>query len=249
MTSRAGLAISLLAACAIHAVVLLVPHIAMSAETPMPVVELDLSAALGSPEGPPLGIPVNAPRAAAGKKVKTQPQPEKTMPPEASHPSTPLEPPAEKALIAQPDETSPTSQETAGPTAPMDSNSGSSDAKGDSTTEGPFIAPSEGEGGGSGPTAVSPTGFLPPRPLTEILPIYPLNARRLGFEGLVRVAAIVDTSGTVTSAEVVASSGHFSLDQAVLESVRRTHFLPATQDGKPESCRILVPRRFSLHEH
>jgi protein TonB len=50
----------------------------------------------------------------------------------------------------------------------------------------------------------------------------------------------------VTSAEVLSSSGHGSLDQAALEAVRRTTFDPALQDGKPVVCRIVIPVRFTL---
>ena len=60
------------------------------------------------------------------------------------------------------------------------------------------------------------------------------------------MTALVDESGTVTSAEVLSSSGHGSLDQAALEAVRRAAFTPALRDGKPVACRIVIPVRFRL---
>jgi periplasmic protein TonB len=50
----------------------------------------------------------------------------------------------------------------------------------------------------------------------------------------------------VTSAEILISSGSALLDQAALDAVRRTAFTPATQDGFPVACRVIVPIRFQL---
>jgi protein TonB len=73
-----------------------------------------------------------------------------------------------------------------------------------------------------------------------------MSARRSGIQGVVKVTAIVDVSGSVTSAEVLTSSGHASLDQAALEAVRRAHFSPALREEKPVPCRIVIPIRFQL---
>ncbi len=97
-----------------------------------------------------------------------------------------------------------------------------------------------------GKPAVSTPVFIPPTTRTAILPTYPRSARRSGLEGVVKVAAVVDESGKVTSAEVLSSSGHGSLDQAAVEAVRRAAFDPALQDGRPIACRIVIPVRFKL---
>jgi protein TonB len=76
--------------------------------------------------------------------------------------------------------------------------------------------------------------------------VYPRNARTAGWEGIVRISALVDKAGMVVSAEITSSSGHAVLDQAALEAVRQTSFLPARQDGASIECRVVVPIRFQL---
>jgi protein TonB len=95
-------------------------------------------------------------------------------------------------------------------------------------------------------TTVAVPTFIPPRPLSEILPKYPLGARRSGFEGVVKVSVLVDERGTVTGIDVLSSSGHASLDQAVLDAYRHARFAPALQDGKPVAGRLVIPVRFRL---
>ena len=101
---------------------------------------------------------------------------------------------------------------------------------------------------GAGPGAGTDigAGFHAPRPVADIRPQYPRSARRAGWEGLVRIAALIDESGVVTSAEVSSSSGHSVLDEAALVTVRQTLFNPARQDGRAVACRVIIPVRFQL---
>ena len=240
MGPRLGFVLSLLAACGIHAVVLLVPRAAIVEKAPTPIVELELAAAPARAEGPPGESRAIAPRAAAERTEReTQPAPEEAVPPGASRPPAPIEPPAAAASVEQ---------SVASFLAPSATGSGAGSAsEGDGTSETSSAAPSGGAGGAaSGAPAVTLSALIPPRPLAEILPTYPMSARRSGFEGVVKVTAMVDASGAVTSADVLATSGHASLDQAALEAVRRAVFAPALQEGKPVPCRIVVPIRFQL---
>jgi protein TonB len=63
---------------------------------------------------------------------------------------------------------------------------------------------------------------------------------------VVKVGVMVDDRGAVTGVEVLSSSGHASLDQAVLDAYRHAHFAPAQQDGKPVPGRVVIPVRFRL---
>jgi len=247
MGHRLGFVLSLLAACGIHAVVLLVPRAPITEKAPIPTIALDLAAAPVHADGPPAETRATAPRAAAVRTEReTQPAPAEAVPLEASRPSVPIEPPAAAASVEQSVASFPASPEPAGAPSIIGSGAGPA-SEGDGASETSSPAPSEGAGGAASRSpAAAPTGFIPPRPLAEILPTYPLSARRSGFEGVVKVTAMVDASGNVTGTEVLTSSGHASLDQAVLEAVRRALFSPALQDGKPVPCRIVIPIRFQL---
>lgn len=100
--------------------------------------------------------------------------------------------------------------------------------------------------GGPGSGGLDPIADINPVPLRDIAATYPASARRLGQQGLVRVEAVVDDTGVVTSELIAASSGFGALDNAALDAVKRTHFLPAMKNGKPVACRIIVPIRFQL---
>jgi len=103
-----------------------------------------------------------------------------------------------------------------------------------------------GTGTGGAGTAGDVTGLLTPRPLAGIHPDYPRLARKAGWEGVVRINALVDDTGVVVSAEISATSGHSVLDQAALEAVRLTVFAPARQSGKAVFCHVIIPVRFQL---
>ncbi|MDR3530808.1 MAG: energy transducer TonB [Rhodopila sp.] len=62
-------------------------------------------------------------------------------------------------------------------------------------------------------------------------PIYPAQAELHGEHGSVVVIIHVSENGFATGAEVVASSGVESLDQAAVAAVRKWHFHPAMKDG------------------
>jgi len=248
MGPRLGFVLSLLAACGIHAVVLLVPRAAITEEAPIPTVELDLVAAPVIEEAAPTPRKI-----APGIEKTASPVTHQGAPPLTDSPG----PAAAAPSFEQPPPSPPTTSE---PTeAPVSQGLEALSASGnDSSVAGPAAEDSnasadagsaQSAGGAAaviGAAAATVSTLIPPRPLAEILPTYPLSARRSGLEGVVKVIAMVDTSGTVTSAEVLTSSGHASLDQAALEAVRRALFSPALQDGKTVPCRIVIPIRFQL---
>jgi protein TonB len=61
--------------------------------------------------------------------------------------------------------------------------------------------------------------------------VYPLTARRRGWEGEVRVRFLVERDGTVSDVEILSSSGFSVLDEAAaatLQRIRRLPPLPST---------------------
>lgn len=78
------------------------------------------------------------------------------------------------------------------------------------------------------------------------IPEYPWAARRAGREGRVVVQVSVRPDGQVAEADVAHSSGHASLDESALETVRRWRFEPAVQAGVPVAGTTKVPITFRL---
>ena len=265
MKPRLGFVFSLLAACGIHAAVLLLPSSAGREGSRTPTIELTL--AIGDAEVS-AGVERAAPTARAAAIPAVQAAPIATPMAPAGERPVPASPaaPSSEALLAQDaapstvqvaDATAPASEAavvaasdgppggTAGPATP-DGSSGGDSAVGPSGFGGATGAETGGSAGGG---AVDPTtvGLTPPRPRTEIVPAYPRSARASGLQGTVKIAALIDESGALVNAEVLASSGHASLDRAALEAVRHARFAPAVLRGKAVFCRLIIPFRFQLN--
>lgn len=94
-----------------------------------------------------------------------------------------------------------------------------------------------------------PPALIPPSAIQYlVLPdiVYPSTSRRLGEQGLVVVAVLVDTEGVPQQAQVVQSSGFDRLDRAALAGVRRARFRPYTEDGRPMAGWARIPIPFEL---
>jgi len=73
-------------------------------------------------------------------------------------------------------------------------------------------------------------------------PIYPRDAEMRRQHGAVVVVIHVSETGVATGADVLATSGVASLDEAALDAVRKWHFRPALQAGRAVS--FDMPFRF-----
>lgn len=259
MRPRLGFALSLLAACGVHAIALFVPRAALVQDVHVPTVEIELTEVTG-PQGPaappaPAIVPIAA---RAPTQVEAPPQPEAPPGTVAAAEPSGAEPPlaaagaeAETPVIDQPvvgalpavdaPEASSGVESVA-----VQSPAGGASSAAASSPAAPSPAGAAHDGAAGASTRIAAPAFVPPRPVSEVLPTYPLSARRSGFEGLVKVSVLVDESGAVTGVEVLSSSGHASLDQAVLDALRHAHFAPAQQDGKPVPGRVVIPVRFRL---
>lgn len=84
-----------------------------------------------------------------------------------------------------------------------------------------------------------------PRFLQRIEPAYPEAERVSGREAHLVVEVVVDIRGRVLEASIVKSGGpHF--DQAALDAVKQSLFVPGYIDGQAVVVRFQIPFRFQL---
>jgi TonB family protein len=94
------------------------------------------------------------------------------------------------------------------------------------------------------------TGFVelgevkPPKLIKAVTPLYPLNARRLGFEGVVIIEATTDLKGRVAKTKVLKSVPF--LDQAAVKAIKQWVYEPFVINGRPRAIVFTVSIRFSL---
>jgi periplasmic protein TonB len=77
-------------------------------------------------------------------------------------------------------------------------------------------------------------------------PAYPPTSRRMGEEGVVALAVLVDERGRPVEVRVQASSGFPRLDQAAVEGLRQWRFKAAVRDGAATTAWTSVRVRFRL---
>lgn len=110
------------------------------------------------------------------------------------------------------------------------------------------------------PVVVAETRPAPPAPVPEPLiearfdadylsnpkPPYPMQSRRLGEEGVVRLRVHVGPDGQALKVEIKVGSGYPRLDQSALDTVARWNFIPARRGATPVASWVVVPIVFSL---
>jgi periplasmic protein TonB len=79
------------------------------------------------------------------------------------------------------------------------------------------------------------------------LVVYPLSARRRGLAGKVEVEVVLEPTGRVRDAAVVASSSHSMLDDAALDAVRSLPPVPLPENLPRRPLRVRLPIVFDLH--
>jgi protein TonB len=77
-------------------------------------------------------------------------------------------------------------------------------------------------------------------------PMYPTLSRRVGEQGRVVLRVLVNPEGRADDVEIRSSSGHFRLDEAARETVRRWRFVPAKRGDQPVPAWVLIPISFRL---
>jgi TonB family protein len=84
-----------------------------------------------------------------------------------------------------------------------------------------------------------------PQFLNRIEPYYPEDERNAGKEALVITEIVVDTRGRILEVSIIKSGGA-EFDQAVLNSINKSSFVPGYVDGSPVVVRLQIPFRFNL---
>ena len=96
------------------------------------------------------------------------------------------------------------------------------------------------------PSSSSPEEKVSVGVLRSVRPIYPLIAKKSGWEGTVRVRVTVETNGRASKVDVSRSSGHKVLDDAAVKAVKRWSFRPARDGNIPIRSVVVIPLGFSL---
>jgi periplasmic protein TonB len=94
--------------------------------------------------------------------------------------------------------------------------------------------------------APAPARVSEPVPRHTPAPGYPRLARRAGEEGSVLCRLHLDAAGAVLTVEVVESSGHARLDEAVRETLATWSFEPRREDGRAVPGSLLHRVTFRL---
>jgi len=99
---------------------------------------------------------------------------------------------------------------------------------------------------GSQPAAPIAVGgeVKPVQLISSVPPVYPQLARSQRVSGDVKIDALIDENGRVTSMKVV--GGPVLLHQAAMDSLRQWKYKPATLDGKAVSMHLVVTVQFRL---
>lgn len=94
------------------------------------------------------------------------------------------------------------------------------------------------------PTAPLPIGgdVIQARLLKSVPPIYPPTARAQHISGEVKIDALIDANGNVSTMTII--SGPTLLHKAALDAVKQWKYEPAQLDGKPTSVHVTVGVQF-----
>ena len=75
-------------------------------------------------------------------------------------------------------------------------------------------------------------------------PFYPNEERKRGIEGTAHVRVSISSTGRITSARLVKSTGNKTLDRAALTSVKKGTMNPARRGSSAVSSEMIVPFEF-----
>jgi periplasmic protein TonB len=80
------------------------------------------------------------------------------------------------------------------------------------------------------------------RLLKSVPPVYPTTARTQHISGVVKIDALIDATGNVSTVTIISGPG--LLHQAALDAVKQWRYEPAELDGKPTPVHLTVTVQF-----
>jgi protein TonB len=80
--------------------------------------------------------------------------------------------------------------------------------------------------------------------ISSVSPVYPILAKNQHVSGDVRLDALIDANGRVTTMKVI--SGPTLLRQAAMDALRQWKYQPAALDGKFVPMHLTVTLQFRL---
>jgi protein TonB len=100
----------------------------------------------------------------------------------------------------------------------------------------------------SAPSAPLPVGgdVKPARQISTVPPVYPSLAKSQHVSGDVKIDALIDATGRVTTMKVI--SGNTLLHQAAMDALHQWRYQPATLDGKPVPMHLTVTIQFRMQQ-
>ena len=86
----------------------------------------------------------------------------------------------------------------------------------------------------------------PMTPLSQVPPLYPLRAKRMGIEGWVDVKFLVTEKGIVDQITILKAKPVKIFDQSVIRCISSWRFSPGTVEGVPVKTWVMTTIRFEL---
>jgi len=84
-----------------------------------------------------------------------------------------------------------------------------------------------------------------PKPLENIIPVYPKEAMEKDIEGTVVLKCFIDKFGNVTDIEIL--KGVPSLNDSAIEAVQSVKFSPAKKENQIFSSSVIIPIKYKLN--
>ncbi|MGC8579335.1 MAG: energy transducer TonB [bacterium] len=108
-----------------------------------------------------------------------------------------------------------------------------------------------GSGGGNGAGSGGGEGIVssnqldnPPALITFKNPVYPVEARKQGIEGVVVLKVLISPDGRIRDVKILKSIPIF--DESAVQAVKQWRFTPITSHGNPVYVWMIIPIRFQL---
>ena len=81
----------------------------------------------------------------------------------------------------------------------------------------------------------------------QVKPDYPKQAKQAEKKGIVRLQATIDENGVPKDIKPLTKLG-FGLEQAAIEALRKTRYVPAKKNGKAVAVTVNIPFEFKLED-